>query len=643
MQVLLGATIGTGYRIDREISGGNMGMVYEGTQLSVDRRVAIKVIDHERALNRRSVDRFFHEAKIISKLEHPHIVRLYDFGNDEQRDLLFLVMEFIQGPTLNELLRTHRFKQSLVIEIAIQICRALVESHDKSVVHRDLKPANILLSRMSDGSLQLKVVDFGVARALETLDKQLTAEGAICGTPRYMPPEQARHGANIDGRADLYALGLIMYEMLCGYPPFDAGNAIELIIKHIKDRPRRLSAFLNVSELLPELEQLVNELLEKRPGDRPADAIAVLRRLEDIRANYPQVGGVIRLDGRQDVYQELQHWMMPAVQEARAALVYGNTSQVDEEQFEAEELEPLETEWDHTQTVKINLAEMTLTPVRPVAKSGWVEENTMLLGDAFEELETQIKSPHHSGYSEDVNDDMSDLDGSDVMTLVDGGASLQTPAQEPVTKVSMPADRVEYKGGFPQSAPTPSDTFQSFFIKVGGGPQGVEDTSDEEDLASREDLYLAQQQSSAERLLWPVVIAVGLCVAGVIVFMLMSGSPDGDEAVDSTVEAVAGTEEPPDVEEVPVVEDIRTPEPPVVVEEDPADMGAVMLDEDQGVAVGEGILDDDMGEDVVEEPAKKVRSQTKSSRKRKSSRKKSRTKTKKGDKKQTDLDWLKSI
>ncbi len=605
---LVGATVGVGYRIDAEISGGNMGMVYRATQLSVDRRVALKVIDQNRALNSRSVDRFFHEARIISKLEHPHIVRLYDFGRDEPHDLLYLVMEFIDGPTLNELLRTHRFKQQLVVEIGIQICRALIESHAQNVVHRDLKPANILLSRMSDGSLQLKVVDFGVARALETLDKQLTAEGAICGTPRYMPPEQARHGGKIDGRADLYALGLILYEMLCGYPPFDAEDAIELIFKHIKEPPRPLSTFLQPHELDRDLEMLTHELLSKSPSQRPADALQVLRRLELIQPQLPGQAGAIRLDSKDYIYNQLTPWMLPAVQEARAALVFGNTSQLGSDDLD---MEPLETEWDHTHTVRVDLNSLnyqetqpfTSAPVPSLSWGGRGDEET-LPPDQFDPCATQVTpaaaqppssgyfphsnpAPHYSGMQPLV---AAPSHASHLDTLIEDDIEVDSapthivPApiarpprnSEPSTVTAAAAVEV------PSRNKTLSGTLQALFFKFSGRTaQIAENTaenmflnSSEEDLAALEARQL-EQSATTERLLMPVMAAVVVCVSAVIGFVFWRAEqqqPEDPETLSrldphnaitpssSREELVTQEEDPPATSEE-VVEDHPDEEP----------------------------------------------------------------------------------
>lgn len=649
-QSLTGATIGSGYRMDGELSGGNMGMVYVGTQLSVDRRVAIKVIDQERALNKRSVDRFFHEARIISKLEHPHIVRLYDFGRDERFDLLYLVMEFIQGPTLSDLLRTHRFSQPLVLELGLQICRALIESHAQNVVHRDLKPANILLSRMSDGSVQLKVVDFGVARALETLDKQLTAEGAICGTPRYMPPEQARHGAQIDGRADLYALGLILYEMLCGYPPFDAEDAIELIFKHLKEEPRALSSFLPPDLLHPELERLVHDLLKKSPAERPSDALAVLERLERLRHLVPHATESIRLVGRDTIYEELLPWMAPAVQEARAALVYGNTSQIGSEELE---LDPLETEWDHSHTVKFNINDLKgLAPSSPAhGHAPHNREDTHALEPAnsepFEEIATQIVSTtqlpamglappvarvaervEHRPSREEISA-LETLDPAELTTLLDEHTTpaLNSPAAPAPAAMSSPHQ------AFPQGKPMPprvklpkknktlSDTMQSFFLRISGRARVVtgvaENTAEDmflnengETLAALEEerAYLQAQRSRRGGLLVALIMASLLVLVVVLGYAFYDAgdakdAPDPDTQSASELSAAQGQRpslSPPSssgsVASAPNAEEVVESHPPLEEEQD-----RVMVEPD--MSLDQGALKEDAPDEVRDPPA----------------------------------------
>ena len=556
---LVGATIGGGYAITGEISGGNMGMVYRATQLSVDRRVAIKVIEYDRAFQARSVDRFLHEARVISKLEHPHIVRLYDFGRDEERELLYLVMEFIDGPTLSDLLRLNRFEQRLIVELGVQICRALVESHVKSVVHRDLKPANILLSRMSEGSLHLKVVDFGVARALETLDKQLTAEGAICGTPRYMPPEQARYGGAIDGRADLYALGLILYEMLCGYPPFDAENAIDLIFKHIRDEPRKLSTFLKRSELDEGLEALTYELLEKRPDARPGSALEVLHRLEAIRARFG--GEAIRLLGDRPLHEQLSKWLKPAVPQARAALVFGDTSQLSSEELE---MEPLETEWDHTHTVRVELSDL-LAPDGPPT-----HQETTPTSDPFLDLPTRLMPSHSADMFSPTEQDEESVttllpissgdqasgQGFKLLQHDPGPRRAQAPhpttpplpfPPQPRPRPPLPRPQAAPRSAAttaPPSAPsrnrTLSQTLRSLLMgfKSFGPGKVAANTAEEmflsaspEQLAELEEQRRLNAPSTSERLLLPVIFGALCCLVAVVGVMVWHGLGVGSDEV----------------------------------------------------------------------------------------------------------------
>lgn len=281
-QKRLGQTIAGRFRVDELLRDGAMGTVYRATQLSVDRTVALKVVDRRQISGEGNIERFMREARIISELTHPNIVRLYDFGQDEEQDLLFLVMEFIEGPNLDVLLERGRLSQEMALELIHQACGALSEPHANGVIHRDLKPENILLVPMADGSAQLKVVDFGVARALET-DKRVTANGIICGTPWYMAPEQAKQQGDIDPRADLYALGIILYQMLCGCVPFDADTAIQVILKQLQSSPEPLGQFIPEEELAEGVEALVLALMAKAPEDRPTDVLVARRMIEDIQ------------------------------------------------------------------------------------------------------------------------------------------------------------------------------------------------------------------------------------------------------------------------------------------------------------------------------------------------------------------------
>lgn len=274
----IGDAIDGRFRILGVIGEGGMGKVYRGVQLSINRDVAIKVVREEFAHEPQLRARFEREAQLISGFTHPNIVRLVDFGESEGR--LYLAMEFVNGKPLSNLFNRKQLHPRYALEIIKQIASALTEAHAKGVVHRDLKPDNVLLSRVADGSVQLKVLDFGVAR---TGSSNLTAAGAVCGTPEYMPPEQAR-GMTVGSHADLYALGVMLFELLCGRPPFEGGNAMSIMIRHVKELPPR------VRDLAPhvpeEIEEIVAALLEKDPGDRIQSAIMLCDTLDHIVSQF---------------------------------------------------------------------------------------------------------------------------------------------------------------------------------------------------------------------------------------------------------------------------------------------------------------------------------------------------------------------
>ena len=266
---------------------GGMGKVYRGIQLSINRDVAIKVVREEFAHDPQLRARFEREAQLISSFNHPGIVRLVDFGESDGR--LFLVMEFVNGKPIGELFGGHQLHPRYVLEMARQVASALTEAHSKGVVHRDLKPDNILLSRVTDGTIQFKVLDFGVAR---TGSSNLTAAGAVCGTPEYMPPEQAR-GMTVGPESDLYALGVMMYEMLAGRVPFAGNNAMAIMIKQVKELPPRLK---DLAPHVPDdIEELVNALMEKDPSDRIRSAISLCDTIDHILAMHGW-NQVIRLE-----------------------------------------------------------------------------------------------------------------------------------------------------------------------------------------------------------------------------------------------------------------------------------------------------------------------------------------------------------
>lgn len=281
---LVGRAVDGRYRADRILARGTSGRVYQGVQLGEDRPVAIKVLDtttgaYDLAAAR---ERFAQEARVLAQLRHPNTVRVVDAGTWEGLD--YLIMELVPGRTLKALVGERRFAPAEAVAIARQICCSLHEAHDHGLVHRDLKPGNVLLARDDEGGLQVKVVDFGLAIGLEGVE-DVTLVDKIVGSPLYMAPEQIR-GQPIDGRADLYALGGILFHLLAGRRAFDQDTSTAVLMAHLLTPLPALHAVAQPDEtgspavFPPCLETTVARCLDKVPQTRFGTAAAVDDALE---------------------------------------------------------------------------------------------------------------------------------------------------------------------------------------------------------------------------------------------------------------------------------------------------------------------------------------------------------------------------
>jgi serine/threonine-protein kinase len=265
------------FRIEREIGTGGMGTVYLATHLGLERPVAVKIIKREFAGDSDVTERFLREARTMAKLRHPHAAMIFDAGHlPDGRQ--FIVMEFVEGVTLSQALGAEgHFSPSKAVQIAMEICDVLEEAHRLGIVHRDLKPSNIML-----GHRGVCVLDFGVAKVLASSNESTathasTGSGQIVGTPRYMSPEQCL-GQRVGARSDLYSLGVLLYEMLAGRPPFTDPLQSALLVKQATAPAPPLPKLR--PDLPRSLSLAVHTLLAKRPEDRPRTAATAKALLE---------------------------------------------------------------------------------------------------------------------------------------------------------------------------------------------------------------------------------------------------------------------------------------------------------------------------------------------------------------------------
>ena len=271
---LIGHTLDEKYRLEARLGIGGMGTVYRARHLLIDRPVAVKVLNPRFVEDEAARTRFRREAKAAGRLQHTNAVTVTDFGQSSD-GYVYLVMELLEGRTLREVLAKEApLDPARSVSLMLQVSAAVAAAHEAGIIHRDLKPANIFIVQRAEVPALVKVLDFGIAKlAADSLDdddhKTLTQVGAMIGTPRYMSPEQC-DGADLTPAADVYSLGVILYELLTGTVPFSGSTPLSIAMKHTSEAPRSLRDF--VSTIPPSLEQLVLRTLEKDPADRPANA-----------------------------------------------------------------------------------------------------------------------------------------------------------------------------------------------------------------------------------------------------------------------------------------------------------------------------------------------------------------------------------
>ncbi|HVJ15341.1 MAG TPA: serine/threonine-protein kinase [Polyangiaceae bacterium] len=271
---LIGTLAAGRYRVIKPLGEGGMGQVYLAEHEAIEKPIALKVLHAEYAHKGDIVARFQQEAISASRIKHPNVLDVFDFGQLDN-GCFYLAMEFLEGNDLaREIEKAKVLDPYRGLRIALQICRALAAAHGKGVVHRDMKPENVFLQRTGDGEEIVKIVDFGIAQlrsneeaAAASTKRRLTRTGMIFGTPEYMSPEQAA-GKKTDLRSDVYAVGIILYEMFTGAVPFTGDSFLGVLTKHVSDPPPPMHIVFSQLAIGPELQAVIMRALEKNPDHR---------------------------------------------------------------------------------------------------------------------------------------------------------------------------------------------------------------------------------------------------------------------------------------------------------------------------------------------------------------------------------------
>ena len=317
---MIGAAVGN-YKVVAQLGSGSMGVVFLGEHQRLARRAAIKVLTPELVRDQRALQRFFTEARATSLIRHPGIVEVFDCDVDAT-GRAYMVMEYLEGDTLaDQLRRAGKLHWTAACLIGRQVADALASAHDKGIVHRDLKPENVFL--VADGGEPtgaVKVLDFGVAKLLASdAAARLTMRGTLIGTPEYMSPEQCG-GAEVDHRADIYALGCILFEMLSGHPPFVTSSLRALVVAH-RFRPAPLPG-KSGSHFPAWLGDLMARMLAKDPAQRPSSMHEVSKTLRESGAAHPAPTRPIVLapepGSRRDGWRAITGWLAATVRQIGA-------------------------------------------------------------------------------------------------------------------------------------------------------------------------------------------------------------------------------------------------------------------------------------------------------------------------------------
>jgi serine/threonine protein kinase len=284
---LVGSILADRYHVIRRIGEGGMGQVYLAEHVKMKRKSAVKVLHQGMVHDPDAISRFNREASNASQIQHPNVAAIYDFGETPE-GLIYLAMEFVDGEPLTKIIERHgALTAARAADIGEQVASALEAAHDMGIIHRDLKPDNIMIARGRAGEDVAKVVDFGIAKAMEGDDQKVTKTGLAIGTPEYMSPEQLG-GDQLDSRTDIYSLGLVTFNMLTGQLPFPSVVSREALIMRLTEKPRTLAEIRNDVRWPPELQTVMDKALANHPADRYQHVSQFGRELVTAVATMPE-------------------------------------------------------------------------------------------------------------------------------------------------------------------------------------------------------------------------------------------------------------------------------------------------------------------------------------------------------------------
>ena len=284
---LVGSILADRYHVIRRIGEGGMGQVYLAEHVKMKRKSAVKVLHQGMVHDPDAISRFNREASNASQIQHPNVAAIYDFGETPE-GLIYLAMEFVDGEPLTKIIERHgALTAARSADIGQQVASALEAAHDMGIIHRDLKPDNIMIARGRAGEDVAKVVDFGIAKAMEADDQKVTKTGLAIGTPEYMSPEQLG-GDQLDSRTDIYSLGLVTFNMLTGQLPFPSVVSREALIMRLTEKPRTLAEIRNDVQWPAELQTVMDKALANHPADRYQHVSQFGRELVTAVATMPE-------------------------------------------------------------------------------------------------------------------------------------------------------------------------------------------------------------------------------------------------------------------------------------------------------------------------------------------------------------------